>query len=269
METVVKGSSARGRTWLGVLSSLLLLGAMGCGVDAPASYHDYALQSAQASCERTFRCCGRRCSTAADATFNNSLKGVEFSIAQGLVTFNAAQAKACLDTTTALYTDCLQYVATVDTTAASRACTGILQGALPLGAACSLTIDNCAPNTYCTLDSSLSPPQARCRRALGVGDPCDGSVRCVAGSTCDLAATRVCKTTVQASLLGEACSAQAACATSLVCLPSGLCGLPQDGGQPCAADVQCLSSRCAIDTCTVPMSRPTTVSDLICGSGVP
>lgn len=270
MRSILQRATLRG----GALSAAPLLGAMllfaSCGADAPSSYHDYALRAAQASCERTFRCCGKRCSTAADATFNSSLKNTEFTITQGLVQFNADQAKACLDATAALYTTCDQYVATIDPSAANRACTGILQGALPLGAACSMTTDYCALNTYCVVDSSLKPPQARCRRTLNLGDPCDGTVRCLPGSSCLAAGTapRICTANPQLGAQGDACSVMAPCGSSLVCLTSGICGLPQDGGQPCAADTQCLSGRCAIDTCTVPMSKPTTVSDLVCsGTG--
>lgn len=254
----------------GVRRALLfsVLVATGCGAEAPSSYHDYALQSAQLNCERLFRCCGRRCSTTADATFNNSIKTSEYAIAQGLVTYNPTQAKACLDATAALYVSCEQYVATIDPTPAARACTGILQGALPLGAACSQTTDYCTPSTYCALDSSLTPPQARCRRTLNIGDPCDGTVRCVAGSSCDLGGTRTCKANGTAGALGDACSATSPCGTALVCLPSATCGLPQDGGKACSADPQCLSGRCAVDTCAIPMSRPTTVSDLVCGGAV-
>lgn len=249
-----------------LLGSVLL--AMGCGADVPASYRDYALQSAQLNCERLFRCCGRRCATSADATFNSSLKTTEYAIAQGLATYNPTQARACLDASAALYVNCTQYVATIDPTPAARACTGILQGALPVGAACSQTTDYCAPGSYCAVDSSLTPPQARCRRALNIGDACDGTVRCVAGSSCDLAGTRTCKANSAAGALGDACSAAAPCGTTLVCLPSGTCGSPQEGGQSCSADPQCLSGRCAVDTCAIPMTRPSTVSDFLCGTAV-
>lgn len=244
-------------------------GGLGCGADTTVdSYHDYRLRQAQALCEQQFRCCGRQCSTSADATFNKSIKSVEFAITQGLVTFNAAQAKACLDATNAVYTDCNQYVATVDTLAASRACTGIIQGALPLGTACSTSTDYCAPNTYCVTDTSLKPPQARCRRMLNIGDPCDGTVRCQTGSYCDTASTKVCTASMQSGSSGDPCSDTLPCGGALLCLPSSTCGLPQDGGQPCTADEQCISGRCAIDTCTVPMSRPTTVSDQLCGTSI-
>lgn len=248
---------------------VLFMSLLGCGADTPAAYRDYARQSAQLSCERSFRCCGRRCSTAADATFNNSIKNTEFALTQGLVTYNPDQARACLDASAALYVNCTQYVATIDPTPAARACVGILQGALPLGAACSQTTDYCAPNTYCALDSSLKPPQSRCRRTLNVGDACDGTVRCMPGSSCDIGGTGVCKSNLAAGSLNDACSATAPCGTSLVCLSSGICGLPQAGGQPCTSDPQCLSGRCAVDTCTVPMTRPTTVSDFICGGAIP
>src|SRR4051812_29697712 len=92
------------------LSRHLLVGAalfgLGCGADTTVdSYHDYKLRQAQAGCEQQFRCCGRQCSTSADATFNRSIKSVEFAITQGLVTFNAAQAKACLEANNAINTD--------------------------------------------------------------------------------------------------------------------------------------------------------------------
>lgn len=244
-----------------------LLG-LGCGADTPAAYRDYARETAQLSCERAFRCCGRRCPTSADATFNNSIKNVEFALNQGLATYNATQAKACLDASAALYTNCAQYVATIDTGPAARACTGIIQGALPIGAACSQTTDYCVPNTYCAIDSSLKPPQARCRRTLNVGDACDGTVRCMPGSSCDTGGTGVCKTNQTGGALNDSCSGAAPCGGGLTCLPSGVCGVPQEGGQACVTDTQCLSGRCAIDTCTVPMTRPTTVSEFICGSVV-
>ena len=98
METGLKRSQSRLGTYAGAVAALLGAMSGGCGVDAPSTYHDYALQSAQVSCERAFRCCGRRCSTAADTTFNSSLKSVEFSLAQGLITFNAAQAKSAQPT---------------------------------------------------------------------------------------------------------------------------------------------------------------------------
>lgn len=249
----------------------LLLGAalfgLGCGADTTVdSYHDYKLRQAQAACQQQFRCCGRQCSTAADATFNKSLKSVEFAITQGLVTFNAAQAKACLEASNALSTDCNQYLATVDSLAAVRACTGIIQGALPLGSACSLSPDCCQPNTYCVTDSSFDPPQARCRRMLNLGDACDSTVRCQSGSFCD-SFTKVCTALTPTGSSGDICSAELPCGGSLICLPSGTCGVQQEGGQPCTDSAQCLSGRCAIDTCTVPMSRPNTVADQLCGGG--
>ena len=266
MQPIVHRSEPRG-SWR-ALALWLLAGAPllagGCGADV-SSYRDYALKSLQASCARTFRCCSKRCSTSADSTFNSSLKNTQFAIDSGLLTFNATQAQACLDAATSIYTDCSQYVATVDTSATSRACTGILQGTLPLGVACSQTTDYCSPNTYCALDSSLTPPQARCRRVLSLGEACDGSVRCVAGSSCTGTTPRVCTANMQPGGLGDTCSAMAPCGSSLVCLDGATCGLPQDGGKPCTADTQCLSSRCAVDTCTIPMSKPMTVSDLICG----
>lgn len=251
----------------GVLTAWLLAGAAlltsGCGADV-TSYREYAMKSLQASCERTFRCCSRRCSTSADTTFNSSIKNAEFALKTGLLTFNAAQAEACLDASTSLYTDCSQYVDTVDTSAVSRACTGILQGALPVGVACSQTNDYCTPNSYCSVDGSLDPPQARCRRMIDLGEACDGGGRCVTGSSCT-GSPRVCTTNPLSAMLGESCSAMSPCASDLVCLENATCGLPQEGGKPCSANVQCLSGRCAVDTCTVPMTKPTTVSDMLCG----
>ena len=268
MPSIVQRSKSHG-SWH-ALAAWLLAGAgllsAGCGADV-ATYRDYAMKSMQASCERTFRCCGKRCSATEDSTFNSSLKNTEFALNAGLVIFNAAQAQACLDATTSLYIYCTQYVATVDTTEASRACTGILQGALPVGVACSQTTDYCGPNSYCSLDSSLDPLQTRCRRMINVGEPCDSSARCVAGSYCSTTSPRICTKGTEPGGLGESCTPLAPCQSYLVCLNSATCGYPQEGGKPCNADTQCLSKRCAVDTCTVPMTKPTTVSDLICEGG--
>jgi hypothetical protein len=242
------------------------LGQVGCGAEAPATFRDYALRSAQATCQRAFRCCGTSCPTTVDATFNRTIENTQYAVDTGLLIFDSAKAQACLEANASVYTECTQYLGLVDTSHVSEACEGILTGTLPLGAACSMTTDYCRPDGYCDLDTTTNPtmPQLRCRRYLTVGEACDGSVECAPKSRCDEGVSNTCIPIPPRAKAGEPCGGMITCASSLFCLADGTCGLQQESGMSCNANNQCLSNRCAINTCTVAMTKPPTVSDMIC-----
>ena len=120
------------------LAAVALFG-LGC-TDAISSYRDYSLRQSQFACEVELRCCGAsRCSSSMDLTFNASIKDTQYALDHGLLVFNADAANTCYQAALQEYASCDLPLVDLDKTgsaAAVAACKIVLQGTLPLGAAC-------------------------------------------------------------------------------------------------------------------------------------
>ncbi len=238
-----------------------------CGSkDTSTPYHDFRLALEANSCERQFRCCGTQCQAGgmADAGFNSDIKDDVFAINHGLLIFHEDKSKGCLDAINKAFSDCEAPFSSFDDKPIDLACDGILEGTLGVGASCSLTNDYCQPGAFCATDTSVNPPQDRCKQQVSLGGTCDGSVPCVRKSHCDLADTQKCVADTQPAGAGEGCSMTTPCAGNLTCLPTNVCGTAQDTGAACANNTQCLSERCAISSCAAPMTKPKQIRNLVC-----
>ena len=244
-----------------ILFSIALFAA--CGVSptaSPTTYQDFAIAQNQASCEAQFRCCGTRCSTATDQTFNKGLLATQKLIDANKVTFDAPSGKTCIDSYRARYMDC--ELSTTNLPTLSPTCNQVVVGKLALGQSCDPAASFCIAGTYCDSSGGSSV----CTGYLADGATC-GMGRCGSTSYCDVTATQTCKPLPKN---GQACTALSGCDTStakLVCLPSMVCGPPAADGAACTSGTQCLNGTCGVTaprTCLPSTTLPTTVREALC-----
>jgi hypothetical protein len=214
-----------------------------------------------------------------DATFNAGIKDVLYQIQQGLITFNATAATACLQASQQEFASCDVLIADLDTQGSSTTlspCKDVLQGNLPLGAPCANNAV-CMPTTICTLPPGATDNINRCTRTAGVGEDCS-KFPCRDGATCStMGTTKTCVAPVMTGNQGDPCDSMPPtppamslppCRAPFVCLPANTCGLAQDGGASCNGastnNPQCLSGICDRMSCVQPMTKPKTLRDSIC-----
>jgi hypothetical protein len=252
------------------LTSLMLSGgalSSGCGVSpagAPASYHDYALQQAQITCETRYRCCGISCTAGSDAAFNLNMVSTQKLLEAGKLRFDANAAQTCLESQRNRDANC--DLETLNRPSLNPVCAQVLVGTIEINQTCNpMATIGCVANAYC--DGT-----ALCRAYLADGATCSmGGVatgRCKPTSFCD-PMSNLCRTIPKS---GEPCMGAPSCDTTgerLVCAPDMRCSPPLADGATCTSNAQCRSNTCSTvmpRVCVPPAVPPTTVRDTVCGA---
>lgn len=267
---------------------------VGCSVTpastSPSTMREYLATYNQITCEARLRCCGTVCSDATDDAYYKSYSRLLDYVNEGLLKFDPAAAAACLASYAEYSKTC--DTAVVNLPVLSPMCNTILVGNTQAGGQCdtAITPTNCVADTTCTggtcvakakvgepcltvscvaaafCDTSL--PQPVCKARLAAGQTCTGNAQCQATAYCDNSVLpRVCTDYGKA---GQPCSATKLCdtASQLGCLPSQVCGGPQNDGAACTSAAQCKSGRCAgvaPNQVCQPQLSPQTYRDQLCG----
>jgi len=278
----------------GFFGLALLCGA--CGVSpantSPSTYREFVTTANQITCEARLRCCGSVCSDGGDEGWFKNHSRIQDYIAAGLLRYDASAAAACLATEAERNKVCDRALTEVPNS--SNSCSLVVVGNAPAGGLCDNPngISTCSADTFCSggsggtcmakakvgescttvtcvpaafCDSSMGAPT--CKARIPAGQACTSSSQCMTGAFCD-ATLRVC---TDYSKAGQPCSGTKPCDpldTNLSCLPSNVCGGPQNDGASCTSGAQCKSGRCnrpgtEPGTCQ-PHPTPRTFRDSLC-----
>ncbi len=165
----------------------LVLLAAGCGNHADIHTPD-ELETAyiDAYCQREVRCAGWPASEMAGCIAYAQKEGVLVAALNaahaGKMTFDAAQASACIDALNAAGCNFYDFY--------SPSCNGVFKPAVPVGGACD-TLNECVGGE-CNL-TSMTPCAGTCAAYVATGAPCGSAMPCAKTDFCD-STTSTCKT---------------------------------------------------------------------------